>query len=981
MSNQLRHRTSRILVGLLTGFLAFQVAPSADAQKGASPTGGGGGGGQLMARFRSRPALPAVGEESLTVQFRSRSFGPVSSVLWDFGDGTTSSENNPTHTFGDGVFDISLTVFGPGGTTDTFLVSAGVTVEAVGAPPDGDDGGGDGGAGGDAGGEGEGEGGTEPLEIPPPLSSMEVPLPANLADFVKDEQAAITLGKALFWDIQLGSDGLTACASCHYHAGSDHRFRNTLHPGADGQFDIAGPNHTLSAADFPFHKFVDAERGDDVLSTHDDVRGSQGVTTRDFVSVDSIDPVDRGSDVMDDTFTLDGLNTLRVTSRKTPTNIGAIFFDRLFWDGRANNKFNGVNIWGDQDSGDPVILEMIMDNTLNGTLTEASIELEDAALASQAVGPPVSSTEMSWEGRSWADIGTKMVHRAPLANQMVDPSDSILGPLANLSGPGLLPGTTYLDLIAPAIEDRWWASTEKTLEGVTQLENNFSMIFGLAVMMYQSTLIPDQTPFDSFAAGDTAALTDEELRGLDIFIGKGKCIDCHGGSFLAGAVNEDIASGEGSLERMSMAHAVSRISARASSSPVPGQFPFKANPWNKQVIVLDSSMRRVIEATIPPGPFCQDSAQDVTVSWEPNHNLFGDVEVEGGIRVAGEGCEVSITLEARWGSEGPTLPEGELTVRWGSANFRLPSPVPSAEAVYDNGFYNIGVSETSQDLGAGDDGPFGPLSLTLRAQLLGEDHGFSGAEPTGEVSSLERVAVSGSFKVPTVRNSELTGPYFHNGSMATLDQVVEFYARGGNRFSENEIDLAPDVSGFDLIGTDKQDLIAFIKALTDHRVRSQSPPFDHPELPLKHGHSSNGGPLTDDGTGNAEPTLEMISMTGAGGGTDLQDFESLLAASATVAQTAAIDKHDDDGLVMAEAVLFLDLRPTDVVTFTLSSPDDNIIIFPSTIAFTPDNARMPVKVMITALDSTLSTTLVTSQASSGDPRFSGLDIPDIEVIF
>ena len=110
-------------------------------------------------------------------------------------------------------------------------------------------------------------------------------------------------------------------------------------------------------------------------------------------------------------------------------------------------------------------------------------------------------------------------------------------------------------------------------------------------------------------------------------------------------------------------------------------------------------------------------------------------------------------------------------------------------------------------------------------------------------------------------------------------------------------------------------------------------------------------------------------------------FESLLAASATVAQTAAIDKHDDDGLVMAEAVLFLDLRPTDVVTFTLSSPDDNIIIFPSTIAFTPDNARMPVKVMITALDSTLSTTLVTSQASSGDPRFSGLDIQDIEVIF
>ena len=978
MSSPIRHRTSRLLAGLLTGLLAFQFAPDLTAQKSGSPGGAGGGGGggsQLMARFRSRPALPAEGEESLTIQFRNRSFGPVSSVLWDFGDGTTSSQNNPTHTFGEGVFDVSLTVFGPGGATNTLLVSEGVTVEAVGAPPDGGDGGGDGG--GDA---GDG-GGAEPLEIPGPLSSMRVPMPENLFDFIKDEQSAIALGKALFWDVQLGSDGLTACASCHYHAGADHRFRNTLNPGADGQFDIGGPNHTLSAADFPFHKFVDAEQGDDVLSTSDDVRGSQGVTARDFVSVDSLDPVDAGSDVMDDTFTLDGLNTLQVTDRKAPTNIGAVFFDRLFWDGRANNKFNGVNIWGDQDSSDPVLLEMVIDNTLNGTLNETSIRLEDAALASQAVGPPLSSTEMSWSGRSWIDIGMKMVHRAPLANQTVDPSDSVLGSLANLDGPGLLPGMTYLDLIAPAIQDRWWASTEKTLEGVTQVENNFSMIFGLAVMVYQATLIPDQTPFDSFAAGDTAALTDEELRGLDIFIGKGKCIDCHGGSFLAGAVNEDIASGEGSLERMDMAHALSRISVRASSSPVPGQALFNANPWSKQVIVLDSTMRRVMEATIPPGPFCQDSAQDVTVSWEPNHNLFGDTSVDGGIRVAVDGCDVSITLEARWGSSGPVLPEGDLTVRWGSANFRLPSPVPSAEAIYDNGFYNIGVTETSQDLGAGDDGPFGPLSLTLRAQLLGEDHGFSGADPTGEVGSLERVAVRGSFKVPTVRNSELTGPYFHNGSMATLDQLVEFYARGGNSFSENEPDLAPDVSGFELAGTDKQDLIAFLKALTDHRVRSQSPPFDHPELPLKHGHPSDRGALIDDGTGSAVPTVETIAMTGAGGGTDLQDFESLLAASVTLAQTAALDKHDDDGLVMAEVVAFLDLRPTDVVTFTLSSSDDNIIIFPSTLAFTPENARMPVKIMITALDSTLSTTLVTSQASSGDSRFSGLDIQDIEVIF
>src|SRR5436309_9296140 len=41
-----------------------------------------------------------------------------------------------------------------------------------------------------------------------PLSTVDVPEPANLADFVQDKGAAIALGKALFWDTQVGSDGI-----------------------------------------------------------------------------------------------------------------------------------------------------------------------------------------------------------------------------------------------------------------------------------------------------------------------------------------------------------------------------------------------------------------------------------------------------------------------------------------------------------------------------------------------------------------------------------------------------------------------------------------------------------------------------------------------------------------------------------------------------------------------------------------------------
>ena len=66
---------------------------------------------------------------------------------------------------------------------------------------------------------------------PPSLKTVPVPEPPNLYDFVADKAAAIRLGKALFWDMQVGSDGVVACATCHFHAGADSRSVNQLHPG------------------------------------------------------------------------------------------------------------------------------------------------------------------------------------------------------------------------------------------------------------------------------------------------------------------------------------------------------------------------------------------------------------------------------------------------------------------------------------------------------------------------------------------------------------------------------------------------------------------------------------------------------------------------------------------------------------------------------------------------------------------------------
>ena len=63
------------------------------------------------------------------------------------------------------------------------------------------------------------------------LSVPEVPGLLNGPNpIVVNKAAAIALGKALFWDTNVGSDGI-ACASCHFHAGADRRIKNQVAPG------------------------------------------------------------------------------------------------------------------------------------------------------------------------------------------------------------------------------------------------------------------------------------------------------------------------------------------------------------------------------------------------------------------------------------------------------------------------------------------------------------------------------------------------------------------------------------------------------------------------------------------------------------------------------------------------------------------------------------------------------------------------------
>lgn len=657
--------------------------------------------------------------------------------------------------------------------------------------------------------------------------------PPTLGDIVVNEDWARVLGKALFWDQQVGSDGM-ACASCHYHAGADVRIIGQLSPGlnelpsADAAFgaiepaervgllasgSVGGPLTKVVAADFPFHQLADPEdRNSDVISTTNDRLTSSGSHDNVFVRVDPHSGFEECVPGTGNIFVADGLGLRQTEPRHTPTVVDAVFFPRLFWDGRANNTFNGVDPFGRRAHVDPTNRILVMQD--DGYLSLEALAIPNAALASQSVGPPVNSMEMSCEGRTFPDIGRKMLHprTRPLREQEVHPRDSVLGapgPFGNQrhpSGKGLK--RSYKELIELAFDPRFWAADGRwriaanghlveSSDGYSQMELNFSLFWGLAIMLYEETLVSADTRWDRAQpcvddpSCDPVArglLTELELDGFQLFGGGfgpdpgGRCVACHAGN---------------------------RFSTAAASPD-------------------------------------EDPVFKIQRPEEPD----------------------SIGLEV------PTL--------------------------HDGGFLNIGVRPVHEDLGIGGVDPYGfPLSFTRQYKAWRESERsiapiddvefdpcdfendpFGVAfdledctfEPTGPDVRFERIQVDGAMKSPSLRNVALTPPYFHYGGYASLEQVVEFYAHGGNRrdmglthagrlgdnsgsgpFGEDGVpydgeDHGSNVSGnvtdLNLALGDGKDqrygidaLVAFMKTLTDRRLQCDQAPFDHPSLTIFHGYT------------------------------------------------------------------------------------------------------------------------------------------------
>lgn len=202
---------------------------------------------------------------------------------------------------------------------------------------------------------------------------------------------------------------------------------------------------------------------DGILNTLDDVFASPGVIRS-----------DADNDYMPDpSFGF----TRQVTGRQSPSFLTAAWFTEQFWDGRAGTRF---------------------DNPATG----ATIIPAGGSLENQALGPILSSVEMAHDARTFLQAVQKLRDVKPMALATNLPSDMAAAVAGN---------ATYPDLFQAA-----FGSPAVTAARVA-----------MAIATYERTLVPDQTPYDQFIAGNLTALTPQQVNGLGVFNGPGRCNVCH----------------------------------------------------------------------------------------------------------------------------------------------------------------------------------------------------------------------------------------------------------------------------------------------------------------------------------------------------------------------------------------------------------------------------------------------------------------------
>lgn len=251
--------------------------------------------------------------------------------------------------------------------------------------------------------------------------------------------AKFYLGKTLFWEEQMSTTGTLACATCHApsHGGTDQRSELNLERARHH-----GP--------------------DGQFNTEDDVIGSPGVPRN------TAGGLYQWSDVYG--------YAEQVTGRYPRPSINAGYTEELFWDGRAGEVLV-----------DPLTGELVLNS--------------NAALETQALGPPTNDVEMAHIGANWQDIIDRLQSADPLA----------------LAGDIPIALETWLDnRDYPALFEEAFGDSEITAARVA-----------MAIASYERVLFSDRTPYDRMLMG-IESFSASEQRGHNI-ITSNRCNNCHNG--------------------------------------------------------------------------------------------------------------------------------------------------------------------------------------------------------------------------------------------------------------------------------------------------------------------------------------------------------------------------------------------------------------------------------------------------------------------
>ncbi|MBY0308494.1 MAG: hypothetical protein K2Q09_07105, partial [Phycisphaerales bacterium] len=206
------------------------------------------------------------------------------------------------------------------------------------------------------------------------------------------------------------------------------------------------------------------------FNTADDVFGSQGV-----IAADASNDFRSASNF---------LFASQVTARSAPSAFMGAYFNLNFWDGRAGPSFVSPQ-------------------------TGQTVLANGGALEAQSVGPPVNPAEMAHDSRTWGEIAAKLQDARPLAFADQLPAD-VAAALADKP--------SY-----PVLFQRAFGTGAVTADRIA-----------MAIATYERTLVPNQTPWDAFTAGNQNALTQNQRNGLNVFTSPAAhCNACHGGNLFA----------------------------------------------------------------------------------------------------------------------------------------------------------------------------------------------------------------------------------------------------------------------------------------------------------------------------------------------------------------------------------------------------------------------------------------------------------------